>query len=413
MNNKALISVVGIPEDGCLSLTSRAVSVVSNAKILAGYPRHLTWFPQFSGTFIDMSQQGVSKTIDLLIDASEDETNVVVLASGDPLYFGIGALFVRKIPVKDLAFYPSLTSPQLAFSKLCLPWQEAQTISLHARSLAGLVAKLQYGDLFALLTDNINSPQQIAKHLQRYSEDVWNINVCEALSSPDERISNWQLEELAQNTNEFHQLNLLVLQRNKKRVWGGFGQYASDNDFVKRMPNKGLITKEPIRNLALSMLKIMPKSCVWDIGSGSGSIAIEAAKQAYQGCVYAIESNAECYEHIQTNGHSHGTDNVSLVKGIAPHVLDDLPKPNAVFIGGSRGQMHNILDRVWDALIEGGNLACSAITLETVQEILSWCEANNVEAHYQLINISESKKIKHYHAYNAYNPIYLFYLKKR
>lgn len=411
MNTKTLISIVGVPEDGCLGLTSRAVAVVSQARIIAGYPRHLTWFPQFTGTFIDMSQLGVSKSLQTLIDACE-EGDAVVLASGDPLYFGIGALLVRKMPIQELAFYPSLTSPQLAFSRLGLPWQEAQTLSLHARSLAGLVAKLQYGDLFALLTDTINTPQQIARHLQLYSEDTWDIKVCEALASPDERISEWRLEQLAKTEYPFHQLNLLVLQRNKKRGWGGYGTYANDSDFAKRMPNTGLITKQPIRNLALTMLKLTPDACVWDIGSGSGSIAIEAAKQAYRGSVYAIESNPECFEHIQYNSHAHGTDNVSLIKGIAPHALDGLSPPDAVFIGGSRGEMHAILYSVWSALAEGGHVVCSAITLETVQQILNWCEENGIEANYQLINISQSKKIKHYHAYNAYNPIYLFDLKK-
>lgn len=161
------------------------------------------------------------------------------------------------------------------------------------------------------------------------------------------------------------------------------------------------------------MLKIAPKSCVWDIGSGSGSIAIESAKQGYKGNVYAIESNPECFEHIQANSHTHGTDNLTLVKGLAPQVLNDLPQPDAVFIGGSRGQMHNILHSVWSALKERGNLVCSAITLETVQEILSWCEDKDIEVHYQLINIAQDKKIKHYHAHTAYNPIYLFYIKKQ
>lgn len=237
------ISIVGVPEDGCLGLTSRAVGVVSNAHIVAGYPRHLSWFPQFKGTFIDMSQLGVAKTMDLLIDASEESDGsknaVVVLASGDPLYFGIGALFVRRMPLQNLAFYPSLTSPQLAFSKLCIPWQDAQTISLHGRSLAGLVARLQYGDLFALLTDAINTPQEIAKHLQLYNEDVWSISVCEALSSPEENITHWSLYELAQADQEFHPLNLLVLQRNYDVTWGGMVNTLTINPLPSAYPIKG------------------------------------------------------------------------------------------------------------------------------------------------------------------------------
>lgn len=411
MNQKALISIVGVPEDGCLSLTSRAVSVVSGARLLAGDPRHLKWFPQFHGTFIDMSVLGVSQMVARLIDESE-EGNVVVLASGDPLYFGIGTLFTRNMPREELAFYPSLTSPQLAFSKLALPWQKAQTLSLHGRPLSALVSRLQSGDLFALLTDGINTPQKIAQHLLSYNEKVWEVYVCEALSGADEKISTWNLEELAQTQYEFHPLNLIVLQRHLKEYWGGYGQYAQDDAFSKRVLNKGLITKAPIRHLTLAMLKINAESCVWDIGSGSGSVAVEAAKQAYSGRVFAIESNDQCYVDIEYNAHEQGTDNLVLVKGSAPRVLEKLPAPDAVFIGGSRGQMPAILDAVFAVLKDEGNIVCSAITLETVQDIFSWCKNTHVEANYQLVNISESKKISHYHALNAYNPIYLFHLKK-
>lgn len=402
----ASITVVGVPEDGCLSLTSRAVNVVVKARVVAGHPRHLEWFPQFEGVFLDMTS-GFSQWMSQVIEESE-EGSVVVLASGDPLFFGIGTTLLKKMPANELNFIPTSSSPQLAFSRLGLPWNEARFLSCHGRSMQGLTSQMQQGDLFAFLTDYKNTPQVLAQHLAAYSETSWTLSVCEQLGGSAERVRHFSVEELCAEISDFDKLNVVVAQRKSHHRWGGHGQFANDESFLKRLPQKGLITKQAVRNLVLTSLKVQPDSVVWDIGSGSGSVAIESAKLCWKGRVYAVECNDPCFDSIQENCRAHGTDNVTLIKAKAPDGLDELPSPDAVFIGGSRGQMDDILYAAWQRLNLGGRLLVSAVTIDTVSEVYQWAKQHQIHLDTQLINISQTQPLAHYQRYQAENPIHLF-----
>ncbi|WP_413110274.1 precorrin-6y C5,15-methyltransferase (decarboxylating) subunit CbiE [Thaumasiovibrio sp. DFM-14] len=409
----ASISVIGVPEDGCLSLTSKAVNEVAQSRIIAGHPRHLAWFPQFQGDFLDMTQ-GFSTWLSQVIEESE-EGGVTVLASGDPLFFGIGSTLLKHLPAEDLRFIPTQSSPQLAFSRLGIAWNQAQFLSVHGRKLDGIAAQMQSGNLFAILTDDKNTPQVLAAHLKQFNQCYWTLSVCEQLGGLDEKVTRFTVEELAEASHQFDKLNMVVAQRNQRSSlfeWGGFGQFAADSSFSKRMPKNGLITKQSVRNLALTQLKITPDDVVWDIGAGSGSIAIEAAKFAYKGQVFAVECNSPCFEVIEANCQAHATDNVALVKQQAPSGLVDLTDPNAVFVGGSRGAMNDILTQVWQRLHSNGRLVVSAVTVDTVGEVYQWSKTNNIEMDAQLIHVSHLQPLAHYQRYQADNPIHLFTFNK-
>jgi len=406
----AKITVVGVPEDGCLSLTSRAVNAVSTARIVAGHPRHIEWFPQFQGPFLDMTA-GFSSWMAQVIDESE-EGNVVVLASGDPLFFGIGTTLLKQMDSMDLHFVPSMSSGQLAFTRLGLPWHNARFLSCHGRSLQGLVCNMQQGDLFSILTDYKNTPQVLARHLEKYNEVSWSLSVCEQLGGERENIRVFTVEQLAKSIIEFDQLNVVIAQRRSTILWGGFGQFAADETFLKRMPQNGLITKQAIRNLVLTTLKIQSDDTVWDIGAGSGAVSIELGKFCWDGRVYAVECNDKCFESIEENSCMHGTDNVSLIRGRAPECLSDLPCPDAVFVGGSRGQMTTILTKVWQRLVFNGRLVISAVTIDTVVEVIHWVKENGLTVDTQLVNISHTQPLANYQRYQAENPIHLFTLTK-
>ncbi|PSW05967.1 precorrin-6y C5,15-methyltransferase (decarboxylating) subunit CbiE [Photobacterium lipolyticum] len=408
---KAAITIVGVPEDGCASLTSRAVNAVAQARVLAGHPRLLRWFPQFKGCLLDMSE-GFKPWLNQIIDESE-EGDVVVLASGDPLFYGIGSTLIKHLDRRELCFIPSPSSIQLAFARLALPWQDARCLSLHGRAIGGLVCQLQHGDLFALLTDSKNTPPAIARHLLHYGETSWQISVCEQLGSPEERIRQYTVAELAELAGDaFDPLNVAIAKRTARQFWGEFGQFADDEAFEKRMPQRGLITKQPIRHLALGELKLRPAATVWDIGTGSGSIAIEAAKQCWQGQVFTMECNEACYPAIEANIAAHRTDNVTLVKGKAPAALADLPAPDAVFVGGTRGAMADILSHCWERLSEDGVLVTTAVTIDSVVEIHQWSKQHQLNPKVQLAAISQSVPLAHYTRYQAENPIHLFIFEK-
>ncbi|SON53061.1 precorrin-6y C5,15-methyltransferase (decarboxylating) subunit CbiE [Vibrio tapetis] len=415
---EAAVTVIGVPEDGCLSLTSRAVNRVEKARVLAGNTRLLEWFPQFKGTVLNM-EVGFSTWLAQVLEESE-EGGVVVLASGDPLFFGIGSTLLKRLPNDELRFIPSPSSMQLACSRIGLAWQDAKSVSLHGRSqhygsIQGLSSQMQQGDLFCLLTDKQNHPARIANHLLKFNNANWQVWVAENLGGTTENISEWTVSSLAESEREFDSLNVVILKRHLNpdiQAWGGLGQYASDDDFEKRMPKRGLITKQSVRHLALCSMRIKPTDVVWDIGTGSGSVAIEAAKQCAQGQVFTLESNPDCYPSIEANIQAHSTDNVTLVKQKAPLGLDDLPQPSSVFIGGSRGQMDSILDTVWQRLANKGVLVASAVTVDSVSEIYSWAKRHGVAVQVQLVSISNGVPLAHYTRYQADNPIHLFIFNK-
>jgi precorrin-6Y C5,15-methyltransferase (decarboxylating) len=192
---------------------------------------------------------GFSGWMNQVIDESE-EGEVVVLASGDPLFFGIGTTLLKKMSPQDLRFIPSLSSAQLAFSRLGLAWNDARFLSCHGRVLQGLVSQMQQGNLFAILTDYKNTPQVFAQHLSQFNETHWTLSVCEQLGGTAENIRAFSVAQLVASEIEFDKLNVVVAQRNSKLCWGGYGQFASDQSFLKRMPQNGLITKKTIRNFS-------------------------------------------------------------------------------------------------------------------------------------------------------------------
>ncbi|USD66876.1 precorrin-6y C5,15-methyltransferase (decarboxylating) subunit CbiE [Vibrio sp. SCSIO 43136] len=408
-----LVTVVGVPEDGCVSLNSRAVAVVEGSRVLAGHERLMHWFPQCDQKRLSY-ESGYQNWFNSVVDEAE-EGNVVVLASGDPLFFGITQALIKRLGANSVRTIASPSSMQLACAEIGVSWQDMKAISLHGRhkdQIKGLVSQMQQGDKFCLLTDSNNTPQKIANHLKRFSQGHWQIWVAENLGAADQRVREFKVDQLCEQDIPFAALNVLVLIRTQESYWGGFGRFADDEDFEKRMPKRGLITKQSVRHVALGELKLEPHHIVWDIGTGSGSIAIESAKQCPLGSVFTLESNADCYSSIQANIQAHATDNVTLIPSKAPQGLEALPTPDSVFVGGSRGEMNIILDHCWQALISGGRIVVSAVTLESVSEILTWAKLNQRTFKVQQIAVSQGVPLASYTRYQAENPIHLFTFKK-
>jgi len=404
------VTVVGVPEDGCLSLSSRVVNAVSSARVVAGHPRHLVWFPQYQGVFIDMTL-GFDRWVNSVLDESE-EGGVAVLASGDPLFFGVGRCLVDKLGATEICFMPSLSSAQLAFSRLGLPWNDAGFYSCHARSLNGLICYIQQGDLYALLTDHTHTPQVIARHMVTFNETHWKLTVCEQLGRSEENIRSFRVEELANRDIEFASLNVLIARRGSEQRWGGNGQFANDSCFSKRKLKNGLITKQAMRNLVVTSLGIKPNDTVWDIGAGAGTVAIEAAKLAWKGRVIAVEYNELCFQMIKDNKQAHGTDNVTLICEKAPAALDSLPTPDAIFIGGSQGEISAILSSAWHRLHANGRLIVNAATVDSIAQVSLWAKKNQLPFSAQVVNISQTQSLVHDQCYQAENVIHLFRMVK-
>jgi precorrin-6B C5,15-methyltransferase / cobalt-precorrin-6B C5,C15-methyltransferase len=259
MSRRKAITLVGIGDDGCIGLTSRAITAISSADILAGGERQLEFFPEFHGERIAL-RGGLASAIDRIAEFALDHS-VCVLASGDPLFFGVGAQLIRKVGAEHVEVIAQPSSVQLAFSRIGVSWQDAGFLSVHGRPMAGLVTRLQRLAKAAILTDETNSPARVAAHLLAHGEIHWQAWVCECLGGPDERVRRFEIPALAEQS-DIAALNLLVLLRADPR-WQPppMIPFLHEDEFAKRMPKKGLITKREVRLLSLAALAIHPP--VW------------------------------------------------------------------------------------------------------------------------------------------------------
>lgn len=410
MSPRHAITLVGIGDDGCVSLTSRAVNAVMKAGVLVGGARHLEFFPQFQGEKIVL-KDGLSSVLDRVAELAEEQ-NVCVVASGDPMFFGIGGLVIKRLGAEHVEILPQPSSVQWAFARAGLKWDDATFLSLHGRSAEGFLTRLKRHAKVAILTDEVRSPPVLTRRMTEHGETAWIAWVCENLGGPDERVRRFTVEDLA-GCQDIGPLNVLLLVRSDPS-WRApcTIPFLHEDAFAKRMPKKGLITKREVRLLSLAAMGIRPDSVIWDIGAGSGSVSVEAGLLAPEGRVYAVEVDQEGVEMCRENLRAHAVDNVRVIAGRAPEVLADLEPPDAVFVGGSKGSIEEIIDIVIDRLQPGGHLVVNAITLENVGETYQALRRRGLVPEVTLLQISRAEPLAHYLRYEALNPIQIFAVEK-
>lgn len=400
------ITVVGIGDDGCVGLSSRAVNAVARCQVLAGGERQLAFFPQFGGHQV-VFKDGLSKALGELAELA-DENTICVLASGDPMFYGIGALLAKKLGPERMEVIPQPSSIQLAFARIGRSWNDATILSLHGKPLEGLTTRLKRTARAGVLTDDRNSPPVLARHMLEFGERHWRAWVCENLCGPGEKVTAFgSLESLA-NAQGIGNLNVLVLERTEAN-WRSAPTVLNlhEDAFAKRIPQKGLITKQEIRLLSIGAMAIRPDDVIWDIGAASGSVAIEAAAIACEGRAYAIEMEAESLEYCRENLRTHGIDNVRVVDGQAPQILDSIEDdPDAVFIGGSKGQLSRIIEVAFERLKPGGRIVVNAITFENVSQAYQTFKDMGIKPQITQINVARGVSIASYTRYEALNPIH-------
>lgn len=405
--NEKTITVIGVGDDGCVGLSSRAVGAVSRCQVLAGGERHLAFFPQFEGHRV-VFKDGLMKAVGELAELA-DENTICVLASGDPMFYGIGPLLARKLGAERMEVIPQPSSVQLAFSRIGRSWNDAAIISLHGKPLEGLTTRLKRRARAAVLTDHRNTPAALARHMLEFGERNWLAWTCENLGGPGEKVTAFDsLEELAE-ADELSELNVLVLERNEEN-WRPAPAVLNlhEDAFAKRMPRKGLITKREVRLLSMGALALRPTDVIWDIGAASGSIAIEAAAIAEEGRAYAIEMESESLDYCRENLRTHGIDNVRVVEGQAPQILDEIEDdPDAVFVGGSKGQLSRIIEVAFERLKPGGRIVVNAITFENVSQAYQTFKSLGVTPQIMQTNIARGAPIAIYTRYEALNPVHI------
>ncbi len=420
------IHVVGVGLAGERDLTAASQALLAAATLLVGSERQLSYFPAVAAERVVCGDlHGAIAQIKAHV-ACQPSPLVVVLTSGDPLLFGLGRLLLQSFPAEQLTFHPHVSSIQLAFSRAKIPWQEAKLISAHGRSLDELITALQQGTpTLAVLTDPTHTPAAIAQLLLALElPTTYQIWVCENLGGADERVvtttsERSQLATLAQQT--FAPLNVVVWQRLEAHSAIDLATLPvigiPDHAFLSFPDRPGLMTKREVRTLALAELALQPGQTIWDIGAGTGSVSVEMARLCPTASVYAIEKTAIGIALIQQNCQRFQVANVQAVSGSAPDALRSLPPPDRIFIGGSGGQIAEILTLCGDRLNLDGRIVLALATLDHLTTTLTWLQAPTQQSrwHHHLlqVHLSRSLPIANLTRWAPLNPVTLVTLLSR
>jgi precorrin-6Y C5,15-methyltransferase (decarboxylating) len=423
-----MLYVIGIGLTGRKSLSESSLKTIERAGLLAGGARHLEEFPEFKGRKVAIGADlaRMARTIDGYLKNKKSRNPAVVVATGDPSLFGIADFLLKRFGKKKVRIIPNVSPVQEAFARIKENWNGCKVLSVHgrggsggsgSRGLEGVVEETISSVKAAVFTDPVNTPGRIARELIKRGASGYTVYVCEALGTKKERVVKGTLKTIARRS--FNPLNIMVLIKDKSSVEKGptappgylFG--IPDREFSR---SGGMITKEEVRVITLAKLRLERKGVIWDIGSGSGSIAVEAARFASRGMVYAVEKDKKRVKDIKENIRRFNVTNLMIIPGTAPGCLKGggLPAPDRVFIGGGGGGggLSGILNYVSRRVRKGGIMVINAVTIDTLSSAAAffkrrgWCwEAVEV-------SLSRTKPVGGLDLLSAGNPVFIISARK-
>ncbi len=412
--------IIGVLDNGIDSLTPIALATLQQADIIIGGTRTLSLFEAYNTTAEKKDLTGHLKHVpEWIIAAQKNKQKVVVLATGDPLCHGIAHYLIKKLGQKAVEILPNISTIALAFAKFKIPWQDAKIISIHTKDAGawqhdsdnnhGLYPLLQailHENKLAILTSPENNPARIAHLLLTEKlETEFDCYIAQDLRSSNELLIQGQsIKAISEQT--FNGNNVVILQRKKvKNPPVLFG--LTDDSFKQRKPDKGLITKREVRAVSLARMQLKTDSIVWDIGAGSGSVGLEAARLCHQGYVYAVEKNSADFAIATENAQQLNIHNYHLIHAKAPEDLEKWENPDAVFMGGTGGELTTLIQLCLQRLKPNGWLVMNFVTLENLNTAVETLKT--IEASWDVVQIqaSRSQPILHMNRMRAENPVWI------
>lgn len=398
-----MIYLVGAGITGWEGFGSKAREVIARADLLIGHQRHLDIFPDFKG-----EKRELPSLPEVLEFLRGSEQRVVILASGDPNFFGIARFLLRNLPKERIEILPNVTSVQYAFAQIKEPWDDAIFVSVHGRGLKGTIDRIVAAEKAAVLTDEKNTPAVIAAELLARGAEGYVVWLCESLGLADEKFTRTDVKGLLELPAA--PLNIVIF----IKVWEPtLQQYPllgiHDDEFAAV---KKLITKQEVRAVSLAKLALQDDLVLWDIGAGSGSVSIEASNLLPNGKLFAIEKNPEALLHLRANLKKFAARNVQLVEAFAPEGLEGLPDPDRVFIGGSGGNLEEIINFIDKRLKAEGVIVLNAVTLDTLTKSVEFFEDHGYLLEIVCINVARTRNLTEYRMFEAQNPVYIITAKK-
>ncbi len=359
-----------------------------------------------------------------------DKKKMAVLASGDPGVFSISEYLKSKLGDIEMLVYPGISSLQYLCARIHKSWEDAFIASLHGRELQNLSDVVKRHGKVILFTGGSSSPAGICRELIRNGLGDVLITVGEKLSYPEERIITGSPDKIG--SLEFDSLSIMLVENpsldSALQRPGEFAAAVQPGEFTTAsqpweyktpgIPDQLFVrgdvpmTKEEIRTMTLSKLRLREDSVVYDIGAGTGSVSVECGLIAKRGRVYAIEKEQEALALIKANVMKFEPGNVTIVNGMAPDILTELPRPDRIFIGGTDGRMECILD--WAAKMDHGiRIVVNAVAVETACEALEGLNARGFrDVDITGVSVSKGRLAGKKHLMQALNPIYIISAEK-
>ena len=396
-NNTIHVVGLGVAENAQLS--TDAQRALHSADIIFGSKRQLATIAAFE--LSETTEQRLLPPLSALKSQLKNELKavkhytIVILASGDPLYYGIGRWVNNHFADSALYFHPAVSSIQAACHELGLSLQDVEVISLHGRPLVSIRRVLKAHKTLLILTDKNSQPYDIAKECIDAGFEKTTLWVCERLGYPQQKVREFSAEtfvhgkwltetlemsEVSEEKNfpkpgllsspwkqSFDPLHVTVVNlKGKGNVLPEFPGIPDERFSTGEAGGKGMISKREVRLAILSFLQTENEDVLWDIGAGCGGVAVELAYWHPRAAIYAVEYNEQRLQHLFINRDRFGVvNNLHVIQGRAPEVLNDLPAPNKIFVGGSDGELTNLLPYLWSLLPTAGVLVVSAVTDNT------------------------------------------------
>lgn len=362
-DEKPWLRIIGIGEDGLDGLSRTARELLADSEILIGGARHLALIPEDGRARIEWPSPLQSFT-DKLLELRGRKT--AVLATGDPMQYGIGATFAKVLPIEEMIVVPNPSAFSLAAARLGWALAEVRCLTVHGRPLSLLAAALQPGAKLLLLSEGRETPGQVAAFLTGAGFGKSRITVLEHMGGPKEA----RLDGVAESWEHAPgaDFNTIALQLSRPDRLVALGSTPGFDDDL--FASDGQLTKREVRAATLAALRPGPGQLLWDIGAGSGSVSIEWLRGDPLARAIAIEPRADRIENIRKNADRFGTPFLKIIEGEAPDALDGLELPDAIFIGGGISSP-GLLEICWNALKPGGRLVANVVTVEGETELVT------------------------------------------
>ncbi|HEX6733330.1 MAG TPA: precorrin-6y C5,15-methyltransferase (decarboxylating) subunit CbiE [Azonexus sp.] len=413
------VTIIGILDDGWAGLSDAARDALRGAGLVIGVGRTLDLVrPQLAQAELRDMDGALTRSPEWIKAALGEGRPVAVLATGDPLCHGIASYLLGKLGHDGVRILPAPSTLQVAFARWQRPWQDVTVASCHSadagewvagapptHGLYPLMRAIALNRRVFAFTSPDNDPARLARALitAGYGECV-TLSVAGRLLQDDEQVFTG-LSAADAAARQFPEPCVVLVERSDEVPAPAFG--LDDLEYIQRAPEKGLITKQEARALSLAKLRLRPDAVVWDIGAGSGSVGLEAARLAPHGHVWAIEKNEGDAANARANMVRFRIGNYTLAEGKAPAGLEAWPDPDAVFIGGSGGELAELIRLILARLQPAGRLVMNFVTLENLATATATLA--DLAAGWDVVQLqaSRSQPILDMHRMAAQNPVWV------